>query len=50
MEYSLIEAKQKVHIKGSFIRCGSGESFQLEVVGQGSVLVQPYKEVKYTQK
>jgi uncharacterized protein (AIM24 family) len=35
---------------GSFIGRGSGESFQLEFVGQGWVLVQPYEEVKYTQK
>lgn len=43
------------HIKtnlsfGSFIGRGSGESFQLEFIGQGWVLVQPYEEVKYAQK
>jgi uncharacterized protein (AIM24 family) len=35
---------------GSFIGRGSGESFQLEFVGEGWVLVQPYEEVKYVQK
>lgn len=35
---------------GSFIGRGSGESFQLEFVGNGWVLVQPYEEVKYAQK
>jgi uncharacterized protein (AIM24 family) len=35
---------------GSFIGRGSGESFQLEFVGEGWVLVQPYEEVKYAQK
>ena len=35
---------------GSFIGRGSGESFQLEFLGEGWVLVQPYEEVKYVQK
>lgn len=35
---------------GSFIGRGSGESFQLEFVGKGWVLVQPYEEVKYAPK
>ena len=35
---------------GSFIGRGSGESFQLEFLGEGWVLVQPYEEVKYEQK
>lgn len=35
---------------GSFIGRGSGESFQLEFMGTGWVLVQPYEEVKYAAK
>lgn len=35
---------------GSFIGRGSGESFQLEFVGEGWVLIQPYEEVKYAPK
>lgn len=35
---------------GSFIGRGSGESFQLEFIGEGWVLVQPYEEVKYAAK
>ncbi|AOM77854.1 AIM24 family protein [Pedobacter steynii] len=35
---------------GSFIGRGSGESFQLEFMGEGWVLVQPYEEVKYAAK